>query len=161
MAWTDSRVHRSFVTDTLAGTAVFDLDAPSDTYKMAAFNNSATPDKDAASSASKYGTGGTYTTANEVIDTLNTNWVAGGRTISGLTVTNPSTGVIMVDCTDVTGAGNVTMSGFFGTMTYNDTKTTPVADQAVCFNYLGGTQTITNGPITIVIDANGLFRGTV
>lgn len=161
MAWTDSRVLRSMVTDDWAGTATFDFDAPSDTYKMAAFNNSVVPDKDAASSASKYGTGGTWTTANEVIDTLNTNWVAGGRTIANMATSNPGSGIIMVDCDNVTGAGNVTMTGFYGTLTYDDTKTTPVADQAVCYNYMGGTQTITNGPITIVIDTNGLFRGTV
>lgn len=160
MAWTTSAVLRSMVTDDFAGTAVFDFDSPSDTYKMAAFNNSVTPDKDATSANSKYN-GGTWLTANEVIDTLNTNWIAGGRAITGMTTTNPSSGIIMVDCADVTGAGNVTMAGFFGTLTYNDTKTTPVADQAVCFNYLGGTQTITNGPITIVIDTNGLFRGSV
>ena len=59
MAWTDGRVFRSFVTDQFAGTAVFDLDAPSDTYKMAAFNNSVTPDKDATSANSKYN-GGTW-----------------------------------------------------------------------------------------------------
>ena len=160
MAWTDSRVFRSFVTDQFAGTAVFDLDAPSDTYKMSAWNNTVVPDKDATSANSKYN-GGTWLVANEVIDTLNTNWIAHGRTIAGLTVTNPSTGVIMVDCNDVTGAGNVTMTGFYGTLTDDDTKTTPVADQAVCFNYLGGTQTITNGPITIVIDVAGLFAGSV
>lgn len=161
MAWSASGVSRAFVTDQFAGTAVFDLDAPSDTYKMAAFGTNSTPDKDAASSAYKYGAGGTFTAANEIIDTLNTNWIAGGRTVGSIATTNPGAGIIMVDCADVTGAGNVTMTAFFGTMFYNDTKTTPVADQGVCHNYLGGSQTITNGPITIVIDANGLFRGTV
>lgn len=158
MAWTDSRVFRSFVTDQLAGTAVFDLDAPSDTYKKALFNNSVTPDKDATSANSKYN-GGTWLTANEVTDA--TNWVAGGRAIANLTVTNPSTGVIMVDHDDVTGGGTLTLTGFFGSLTYDDTKTTPVPDQAVSFNYFGGTQTVTGGTFTDIINANGLFRATV
>lgn len=159
MAWTTSGVFRSFVTDQLAGTAVFDLDSPSDTYKLAAFGT-LTPDKDATSANSKYN-GGVWLVASEIIDTLNTNWVAGGRTCSGITTTNPSSGVTMVDMNDVSGAGNVTMTAFFGTLFYDDTKTTPVADQAVCFNYLGGTQTITNGPINLIVDANGILRSTV
>src|SRR4051812_29841942 len=149
MAWTDSRVLRSFLTDTLAGTAVFDLDSPSDTYKLALFNNSVTPDKDASSANSRYGTPATFTTGNEVVDV--TNCVAGGKAVTSLTCTAPSTGVIMVDSADVASGGNVTLSGFFGGLLYDDTKTTPVADQAVCFNYFGGTQTVTANPFTAVI----------
>ncbi len=159
MAWSTSNVFRAMVTDTLAGTSVFDFDSPSDTYKMAAFGT-LTPDKDATSANTAYNAG-VWLTAAEVIDTLNTNWVAGGRTIAGMATTNPGSGITMVDINDVTGAGNVTMTAFFGTMTYDFTKSTPVAKQGVCFNYLGGTQTISNGPITIVIDINGLFRATV
>lgn len=159
MAWTDSRVLRSFLTDTLAGTAVFDLDSPSDTYKLALFNNSVTPDKDASSANSRYGTPATFTTGNEVTDA--TNWVAGGKAVTSLTCTAPSTGVIMVDSADVASGGNVTLSGFFGGLLYDDTKTTPVADQAVCFNYFGGTQTVTANPFTAVVDANGWFRCSV
>lgn len=159
MAWTDSRVFRSFLTDTLAGTAVFDLDAPSDTYKLALFNNTVVPDKDASSANSRYGTPATFVTGNEVTDA--TNWVAGGKAITGLTVSAPSTGVVMVDCTDVASGGNVTLTGFFGGLVYDDTKAAPVAKQAVCFNYFGGTQTVTANPFSAVIDPNGLFRCSV
>ena len=157
MAWTDSRVGRIMVANQFSGAIVMDLDAPSDTYNMALYNNTGTPDKDATEALFRYNTGA-WVVANEVIDTLNTNWIAKGRAISGLATTTPSTGVVMVDCTDVTGAGNVTLTGFFGTFTFNDTKAN---DPGVCYNYLGGTQTISNGPVTIVIDANGLFRATV
>lgn len=159
MAWTDSRVLRSFITDTFAGTAVFDTDAPSDTYKMALFNNSVVPDKDASSANSRYATPSTFTTGNEVTDA--TNWVAGGKAITGMTTSNPSSGVIMVDCNDVASGGNVTLTGFYGALVYDDTKTTPVADQAMSFHYFGGTQTVTANPFTAVIDANGLWRATV
>lgn len=159
MAWTDSRVFRSLIADTFAGTSVFDLNAPSDTYKKALFNNSVVPDKDATSANSRYGTPATFTTGNEVTDA--TNWVAGGRAIANMLTTSPSTGVVMVDHDDVAGGGVVTLTGFYGSLTYDDTKTTPVADQAVCFNYFGGTQTVTAGTFTDVINANGLFRATV
>src|SRR4249919_2910932 len=111
MAWTDSRVLRSFLTDTLAGTAVFDTDAPSDTYKMALFNNTVVPDKDAVSANARYGTPATFTTGNEIIDA--TNLVACGKAVTSLTTTAPSTGVIMVDSADVASGGNVTLTGFF------------------------------------------------
>lgn len=161
MAWTDSRVSRAMVTDHFNGTSLFDFDSPSDTYRMALFNNSVTPDKDASSANYRYGTPATFTTGNEIIDTLNTNWVAKGPAITGMTGTNPASGVYMVDCNDVAAAGNVTLAGFFGALVFNDSKTTPVVDQGVCHNYFGGTQTVTNGPFTAVIDPNGLFRATV
>lgn len=159
MAWTDSRVSRAFLTDTLAGTSVFDLDAPSDTYKLSLWNNTVVPDKDAVSANFRYGTPATFITANEVTDA--TNWVAGGKAITGMTMTNPATGVVMCDCNDVASGGNVTLTGFFGGMVYNDTKAAPVPKQGVCFNYFGGTQTVTANPFTAVIDGNGLFRITV
>lgn len=159
MAWTDSRVFRSFLTDTLAGTAVFDTDAPSDTYKLALFNNTVVPDKDATSANSRYGTPATFVTGNEITDA--TNWVVGGKAISSMTTTNPSSGVIMVDAADVASGGNVTLTGFYGGLVYDDTKSTPVAKQAMCFNYFGGTQTVTANPFTAVLDANGLWRATV
>ena len=158
MAWTDSRVMRSMITDTLAGTAVFDFNAPSDTYKLPLWNNSVTPDKDATSAASAYNAG-TWLVANEITDA--TNWVAGGKAMANFTTSNPAAGVIMVDCDDVASGGNVTLTGFFGASPYNDTKTTPVADPIVCFNYFGGTQTVTNNLFTAQISTLGLFRGTV
>lgn len=159
MAWTDSRVFRSFLTDTLSGTSVFDTDAPSDTYKLSLFNNTVVPDKDASSANSRYGTPATFVTGNEITDA--TNWVAGGKAITGMTTSNPASGIVMVDCADVASGGNVTLSGFFGGLVYNDTKAAPVAKQAMCYNYFGGTQTVTANPFTAVIDGNGLWRATV
>jgi hypothetical protein len=67
----------------------------------------------------------------------------------------------MVDANDVASGGNVTLTGFFGGLVYDDTATTPVADQAMSFHYFGGTQTVTANPFTAVVDALGLWRGTV
>jgi len=160
MAWTDSRVKRSMITDHFAGTAVFDFNAPSDTYRLPLFNNTVVPDKDATSANSAYNAG-TWLIAQEVIDTLNTNWIAKGPAITTMTVTNPGAGIMMVDCDDIAAAGNVTLNTFFGAAPFNDTKTTPVADPIVCFNYFGGTQTVTNNLFTAQVSTLGLFRGTV
>ena len=155
MAWTDSRILRSYVADKIQETVQLPF---TDTWKMALFNNTVVPDKDATSANSRYGTPSTFVTGNEIVDA--TNWPAGGKTVTGLAATSPSTGVVMIDCTDVASGGNVTLTGFFGALVYDDTVTTPVADQAMCFNYFGGTQTVTANPFTAVIDANGLARFT-
>jgi hypothetical protein len=132
-----------------------------DTVNVALFNNTGTPDKDAALTSTGYNTG-QWTTGNEVTDA--TNWVAGGRALASKTLTNPSTGVFMFDAADLAGAGNVTLSNVYGCLVYDNTITAGtggVAKQGVCFNYFGGPQSITAGTFTIVWNANGLCRFTV
>ena len=107
MAWTDSRVFREWITGPMfqaSGTGYTGLD--SDTVKAALFNNSVTPDKDAAVASTGYNTG-TWVTANEVTDA--TNWVAGGRALASKTFTTPSSGVSMFDAAVSTSPKGLTM----------------------------------------------------
>jgi hypothetical protein len=132
-----------------------------DTVKVALFNNSVTPDKDAALTSTGYNTG-TWTTGNEVTDA--TNWVAGGRSLASKTLTNPSSGVFMLDAADLAGGGNVTISNAYGCLVYDDTITAGtggVADEGICYNSFGGAQSVTAGTFTIVWAANGVLRITV
>lgn len=134
-----------------------------DTVKAALFNNSITPDKDASLATSGYNSGSSqWLTANEVTDA--TNWVAGGRALASKTLTNPSTGVFMFDAADLAGGGNVTLASVFGCLVYDDTITAGtggVADEGICYNYFGGSQSVTAGTFTIVWNANGVLRVTV
>lgn len=160
MAWTDSRIFRQFVADTLAGTAVFDLDAPSDTYKVALYNNSITPDKDATAALSAYNAStSAWLTANEVFQAG--QWAQAGVALTSMTITTPATGVIMFDAADTASSSAATLASVYGCLVYNDTKTTPVADQGVCFNYFGGVNSVTNGTLTVVWNASGLWRISV
>lgn len=134
-----------------------------DTVNVALFNNSVTPDKDAALSASAYNAG-TWVTGSEVIDSAGSNWVAGGRPLASKTLTNPSTGVFMFDAADTSGLGNVTISNAYGCLVYDNTVTAGtggVAKEAVCFNYFGAGQSVTAGTFTIVWNANGIFQISV
>lgn len=158
MAWTDSRIFRQMVADTFAGTSVFDLNAPSDTYKLALYNNTGTPDKDATAANSAYAVGA-WVTGNEVSQSV--QWPVAGVAMASLTITTPSTGVIMFDAADTASGSAATLASVYGGLCYNDTKTTPVADQGVCFNYFGGTNSVTNGTLTVVWNANGLFQISV
>lgn len=160
MAWTDSRLFREWVAGPMlqaSGTGYTGLDG--DTVKVALFNNSVTPDRDAAVGSTGYNTG-TWTTGNEVTDA--TNWTATGRTLASKTFTTPSTGVAMFDAADLAGGGTVTLTNAYGCLVYDDSITAgTVADQGVCFNYFGGAQSVTAGTFTIVWNANGIARITV
>lgn len=159
MAWTNSKMFREWpkMTDQVSGTGFTGLD--SDTVKAALFNNSVTPDKDAAVGSTGYNTG-TWLTANEVTDA--TNWAATGRTLASKTFTTPSTGVYMFDAADTAGGGTLTIANAWGAFVYDDAITAgTVADQGVCYNYFGGAQSVTGGTFTIVWSANGLYQVTV
>jgi hypothetical protein len=159
VAWTDSRIFRAFLTDTLAGTAVFDLDSPSDTYKLALYDNDITPDKDATSANTAYNASQWTASGNEVSD--GAEWTSTGRALDSLTLTAPSTGVVMFDAADEASGSSATLANVYGGLVYNDTKTTPVADQGVCYNYFGGVNSVTDGTLTVVWSASGLFRISV
>jgi hypothetical protein len=154
MAWTNSKIFREWMVTAYqaAGTGFTGLD--SDTVKVALFNNSVTPDQDAAVASTGFNTG-TWTTGNEVIDA--TNWVSGGRALASKTFTTPSAATFRFDAADLAGGGNVTITNAFGCLVYDDTITAgTVADQGVSFNYFGGAQSVTAGTFTIIWHANGI-----
>lgn len=156
MAWTASGVFRQTFADNLTATIALNLDL--ETHKCALFGNAVVPDYDAAATAAKYGTGGTWTTANEV---TGTNYTAGGALLTSTTVTTPATGVVMFDAADTAWA-SATISGIYGCLIYADAMTTPVADQAIMAVYFGGTSySVTAGTFTIQWHSNGLWRATV
>jgi hypothetical protein len=159
MAFTASAIFREWVSQMfqVSGTTYTGLD--SDTVKAALFNNTGTPDKDAAVASTGYNTGA-WVTANEV--TGSSEWVAGGRALASKTFTTPSTGVFMFDAADLTGVATVTMSGILGCLVYDDTLTAgTVADQGVSYHWFGGSQSVTAGTFSVIWNASGVIRFTV
>jgi hypothetical protein len=162
MAWGgagSSRIFRQFVADVFQNTIAADFDT--DVPKVALFNNSVTPAGDAGATATAYANAaGTWVVANEVIDTSgNANWVAGGRVLTGITLHFTDTAnTIWYDAADTAGAGNMTVANVYGCLVYDDTLATPVADQGICFNYLGGAQGVTGGTFAVVWHVNGIWR---
>lgn len=160
MAWSTSAIFQPWIEGVLenAGTGYTGLD--SDTVKVALFNNTTTPDKDAAVASTGYNTG-VWVTANEVSD--GTNWDAAGEPLTAKTVTDGGAGITQFDGADTPQSGaSCTLSNAYGCLVYDDTITAgTVADQGVSFHYFGGAQGVTAGTFTIVWHANGLFRITV
>lgn len=157
MAFTASGLFRQFLGDSFARAVAFDLSgAGVDTFKAALYNNTGTPDKNATATLSTYnGAASAWVLANEVTDA--TNWVAGGRTLVSPAIDISVAGACFFSASNTAGGGNVTLSGVMGCLVYDTT----VASQGVCFNYFGGSQSVTAGTFTIVWSANGIFRVTV
>lgn len=129
-----------------------------DVINAALFNNTTTPDKDAAVGSTGYNTG-VWVTGNEVTDS--TNWVAGGRALGTKTFT-AGTSVVAFDAADTAGGGNVTIANAYGCLIYDNSITAgTVAKQAFCFNAFGSAQGVTGGSFTVVWDASGVWKITV
>lgn len=158
MAFTASAFSRQCLADTLAGTAVFDLDAPTDTYNCALYNNTGTPDKDATAALFAYNAG-QWVVANEVSQSV--QWPAGGVALTSMAVTVPSSGVVKFTAANPSSGSAATLANVYGTFIYDNTKTTPVAKQGVCFNYLGGPQSVTAGTLTVVWSGSGIAAAAV
>lgn len=156
MAWANSRVFVQWMIGPMlqsSGTGYTGLD--SDTVKAALFATGATPDNDAAVGSTGYLTG-TWVTANEITDDQvgGADWVSGGIALATKTFTSPAVGDVMFDAADTASGASATLTAAFGAFVYDDTITAgTVADQGLCYNYFGGSQSVTNGTFTIVWNA--------
>jgi len=159
VAWSNSAIFQQAMLNPIArgvaGTAGFPttyagLTADAN-VKAALFNNTTTPDKTVSAANSAYAVA-QWVVGNELIDTLNTNWVAGGRALGtkSFAIDTGSSSLCFI-AANTAGAGNVTITGAFGCLVYDGTITGgTAASQGMCYNYFGGTQSVTNGTFTII-----------
>jgi len=163
MAWANSSIFRAYVTDLVEGTVenagATSMDwSGATTVKAALYNNTTAPDNDVTSANTAYAVG-QWVVGNEVTD--GTNWDTAGEPVTGRTTTNAADTITM-DATDTPQSGaTCTLANVFGCLVYSDSITTPVADQGYCFNYFGGSQSVTAGNFTIIWNAAGVLRFTV
>jgi hypothetical protein len=158
MAWSSSEIFRSFVEDLLINanlTTFGGLDA--DAIRVALYNNSITPNQDVSAANSAYNVD-QWASANELAD--GAEWTSGGMTLAGQTVNAGTAGVVFFDGNDLASGASATITNTAGCLVYDDTVTA-VANRGVSFNYFGGTQSVTNGTLTLVWNASGIFRFTL
>lgn len=160
MAFTNSKIFRPFLADVFANTAAFDLSGTGvDTFKVALYGNSGTPDQNVTAANSAYNVA-QWVTANEITDA--SNWPAGGRPLVSPLIDSATSATVFFDGNDTSSVGaTTTVTNVYGVLVYDSTLATPVANQGVCFNYLGGPQSLTSGTFTVVWHANGIFRFTI
>lgn len=156
MAWSNSKVFMAFLEDCLENTSALDLNL--DTFKAALYDNDITPDQTVTSANTAYNAGQWVAAGNEVSD--GTNWDAGGEPLTSV-ASSFSSNVYTFDAADTPqGGASTTLASVFGCLVYDDSATTPVADQGVSFHYFGGSQSVTAGTFTIVWNGSGIFTIT-
>jgi hypothetical protein len=147
---------RALVADVFDNTTAVDLG--SDIPKVALYNNTITPDQNVTSANSAYNVG-QWATAQEVFQAV--QWPQAGVALAGTSLNSATSAVVFYDANDTASGSAATLASVFGCLVYDDTLTTPVADQGICYNYFGGTQSVTNGTFTVVWNANGIWRATL
>lgn len=160
MTWATagSDIFRAFVADVLTVTNTTGFTGlDSDTIKVALYNNTTAPDQNVAAASSAYNTG-VWVVANEVSQVG--QWAVAGQTLAGQTVDAATNGVVFFDGTDTASGAAATLANVFGCLVYDDTVTA-TADRGICYNYFGGSQSVTNGTLTLVWNTNGIFRFTL
>jgi len=88
-------------------------------------------------------------------------WPAGGVALTSQSLNSATSAVVFLDAADTASGSAATLANVYGCLVYDDTITTPVADQGVCYNYFGGVQSVTSGQLTVVWHANGIKRYTL
>jgi hypothetical protein len=156
MAWSASKIFMALIEDLMENTTEMDLN--SDAIKIALYDNDITPDQTVTSANTAYDAGQWASAGNEVSD--GAEWAVGGQALDTVTSTR-SSNVYTFDAADETSAGSsATLTAFFGILVYDDTIATPVANQGICYNYFGGTNTVTDGTLTVIFNASGIFTIT-
>jgi len=153
VAWTNSKIFRITLANALGNVTALDLDA--DSFKLANYNNSVTPDQNVTAANTAYNVG-QWASANEV--SQSGQWAAGGIAIASTVLDTSTNGIVMFDGADVASGSAATLSNVFGGLVYDDTLTTPVADQGLCYLYYGGAASVTNGTLTVQFATTGICR---
>lgn len=149
MAWSASAIFEQFIVTALDRTVAHDLDT--DVPKVALYDNDITPSKTAALADTAYNAGQWVTTGNEVYESG--QWAQGGVVLAGHDVTT-SSGTIKYDANDTASGSAADLANVYGCLVYNDTV---AGDYGICYNYLGGVNSVTNGTFTVVWAAAGIF----
>lgn len=154
MAWSNSKVFMATIEDIFENTTA--MDANTDSFKAALFDNDITPSQTVTSANTAFGAGQWVSAGNEVFD--GANWPTGGV---ALTVTSGfSSNVYTFDASDIVSPGAATLANVYGMLVYDDSLAAPVADQGLSYHYFGGAQAVTAGTFTVVINASGLIQLT-
>lgn len=156
MAWANSKIFMALIEDVLENLTAMDLDA--DTFKAALYDNDITPDQTVTSANTAFNAGQWASAGNEVFEAG--PWPTGGVALTSVTSSRASN-VYTFDAADTASGSGADLANVYGCLVYDDTIASPVADQGVCYNYFGGSNSVVNGTFTIVWHTNGIFTLTL
>lgn len=157
MAWSGSAIFQQAMLNPIAksvnaGTGATGFTSlTADTINVAVYNGAGTPDKTSTLANTAYAS-----TWNSNVEVTGTGWAAGGVSVGSTKTWTIDTGSSSL-CFQVTAptAGQtstpgVSLSGFFGCLVYDNSVSSPTSKPGICYNYFGGTQTITTATFTIL-----------
>lgn len=149
MAWSASAVFAYAVLQLTSNS----IKPSTDSYKVALYGNSGTPDRTVTTAAlTEYnGTSSQWVTANEA---SGTGYTAGGVAVTPISITQ-STNVVTFTSSGTPQWTTATITAY-GCLVYDTT----VSNEGFCYNYFGGVQSVTAGTFTIVWNASGIATFT-
>jgi hypothetical protein len=157
MTWTNSNMSGAGVSALVGGSFYGTSQTYSaDTINVALYNTTpvtATARDDTLAHNAYGASGGQWVTANEI---AGTGYSAGGNALGTKTNTEAS-GLVSVGGANISWT-TATFSGVFGDLVYDNTVTNKYA---YCWNYFGGTQSVTSGTFTIAWSSGNIFTVTI
>ena len=146
MTFSTSHMFRQWIADCLTRTQV-SLNFATDVPKVALYNNNITPDENATAVLSAYNaTASQWLTTNEQYQAG--QWAQGGVALTSTTGVSNFTGTSEAgwyDAANTSSNAACTLANVYGDLVYDDTLTSPVADQGICFHYYGGVRASPKG----------------
>jgi len=157
MAWSNSKIFVATIEDILENTTAIDLN--SDGWKISLWDNDITPSQTVTSANTAYGVDQWVTTGNEVSD--GTEWPVTGQALDTVTFVAASNVLTFDAANEVSDGTSATLLNVFGSHIHNSTITTPVDNQGIVYLYFGGTNSVTDGTLTVNFHASGIFALTL
>lgn len=151
MAWSTSNISAAMVSNLFAPAAAISYTA--DSVLVALYNNSVTPNKNDTLANNAYAAG-TWA-GNEL--TSAGQWAAGGVALASKTNTFGA-GTAQISAANTASGNAATLTAVFGCLVYDNTL---AAKNAFCWNYFGGSQSVTAGTFTVVWSGSGILQFTI
>ncbi len=157
MAWSASAIFQQAMLNPIARGTVAVTGFPTtyagltyDTINCALYLTGATPDKAATVANTGYNAAGSqWVNTNEAPGTG--NYTQGGTALSGKSFTIDSGSSSFCFTAANPSWTSATISAVFGCFNYDNTITAgTVSKQGLCYNYFGGTQSVTSGTFTVI-----------
>jgi len=151
VAWSTSNISAAMVSNFFAPAAA--LTYTGDTINVALYNNSVTPNKNDTFANNAYAAG---TWAGNEISQAG-QWATGGVALASKTNTFGA-GTAQIGAANTASGNNATLTAVFGCLVYDNTL---AAKNAFCWNYFGGSQSVTAGTFTVVWSGSGILQFTI
>jgi hypothetical protein len=159
MAWTTSKIFSNYIHDILTNISAADLDTDA-LLEVALFDNTLTPNQTDTTAHNAYAAAGGQWAAGGVVDTgtgAPAGWPALGRPLASVVVSAATVATFAFGAANTVSASTTTtLTNATGCLIYDHTAGTPT-DEGICFNYFGGSNTVTLGQFTVAWNGGNIF----